>query len=165
MKPVIATAEIMFLKSQNLIVDKVWADWAVEMLIEGYDKEYLIILAGISNFDNQFELKNITDKAFKELELDFSDEKKVTTNYISYLVCRGLTGKIGYDVVLDKLHHCYYNSNHQYLIQPFYDLYYAKEDLRFSNTQYYWEDADRTNIDAVIENYFREWLYNNPISF
>jgi hypothetical protein len=165
MKPVLSTAEIMFLKWQNLAVDKAWADWAVEMLEEGYDTEYLLMLASISNFDNQFELKAITDKVFKELSLDLSDEKKVTKNYISYQVERGLTDKIGYDVVLDKLRYCYYNSNYQYLIQPFYNLYYAKDDLKYGNSQYYWDGADRTNIDTIIENYFREWLYNNPIIF
>jgi hypothetical protein len=50
----------------------------------------------------------------------------------------------------------------KYLYQ-FYLLYFAKDDLLDSEVQWYIEGADKSNIDKIIEDYFQEWLMNNPL--
>jgi hypothetical protein len=39
----------------------------------------------------------------------------------------------------------------------FYLLYFAKEDLTESENQWYWNGADRTNIDSIIREKFESW--------
>ncbi|NRS90814.1 hypothetical protein HNQ02_003761 [Flavobacterium sp. 7E] len=39
----------------------------------------------------------------------------------------------------------------------FYLLYFAKDDLRDQEYQYYWNDANRENIDQIITEYFKNW--------
>ncbi|MFZ4464691.1 MAG: hypothetical protein ACOYN5_12650 [Bacteroidales bacterium] len=50
------TAEILAFKALNRNIDKTWVDWAVDMLIAGYDTENLTILAGESEPFNQFQM-------------------------------------------------------------------------------------------------------------
>jgi hypothetical protein len=71
MKPIESTCEILAWKHFNLAVDEKWIQWAVEMLIEGFETEHLIELAGILKPYNQHELRHLTDKVFEELNLDY----------------------------------------------------------------------------------------------
>lgn len=41
----------------------------------------------------------------------------------------------------------------------FYLLYYAKDELTFDETQWYWEGANRHNMDEIIKDYFIKWLH------
>ncbi|MGB1121386.1 MAG: hypothetical protein ACPG3Z_05270, partial [Saprospiraceae bacterium] len=47
MKPIESTYEILAWKHFNLPVDEKWINWAVKMLIEGFETEHLIELTGI----------------------------------------------------------------------------------------------------------------------
>lgn len=40
----------------------------------------------------------------------------------------------------------------------FYLLYFAKDDLNESEVQWYWNGADRINIDLIIKNAFQYYL-------
>jgi hypothetical protein len=40
----------------------------------------------------------------------------------------------------------------------FYLLYFAKDDLLIDEVQWYWEGANRENIDKIIRDKFRQWL-------
>ena len=39
----------------------------------------------------------------------------------------------------------------------FYFLHYAKEELDEIGTQWYWEGADKSNIDQIVERTFIKW--------
>jgi len=45
----------------------------------------------------------------------------------------------------------------------FYNLYFAKDDLSVQEVQWYWENANRSNIDQVITNFFNDWLEKNKL--
>lgn len=40
----------------------------------------------------------------------------------------------------------------------FYLLYFAKDDLNESENQWYWDVADRKNIDEIIKEKFQEYI-------
>ena len=40
----------------------------------------------------------------------------------------------------------------------FYLLYFAKDDLLESDIQWYWDGANRENIDEIIDIEFKKWL-------
>ncbi|HEX7904411.1 MAG TPA: hypothetical protein VF487_11060 [Chitinophagaceae bacterium] len=152
-----STYKILALKSLHRSVDEKWAEWAIDMLTTGFDSEHLRILAGIEKPYNQFYLQDLTDKVFKELNLDYSKQEEVIRNYTYYLVSEVLNGKNHLFIVLRLLKDMYEEIDYQKEYQDFYLLYWAKDDLENSNVQWYWPDADRNNIDKVILDYFKHW--------
>lgn len=55
------------------------------MMMVIYETEHLIELAGIAKPYNQFELKELTDKVFEELNLDYTNQDNVVNDYVRYL--------------------------------------------------------------------------------
>ncbi len=164
MKPVLSTAKIIFYKMQNQPVYKVWVDWAVDMLMEGYDTEHLVILAGISHFDNQIDLKNITDKAFKELGLDFLNKKKVITDYVSYLILDGFEKKLDQLSVLGNLMNLYFAVDCPEFLVDFRNLYYILDDFQDDFT-YVGKELEQEKIETEIDKMLKNWIEKNPIMF
>lgn len=158
MKPIDSTAEILAFKMLGRNVNKKWIDWAYAMICAGFDTENLVILAGEMEPYNQYELQRLAEKVFKELNLKWDDRELVYKNYIYYLVNAALSGKMNTLVVLDMLKEIYMELNYKSSLSYFYMLYYAYDDLKYSNLQYYWDGATRENIDEIINAYFREWV-------
>ncbi len=92
METIISTAEILAFKVLNRNIDKIWVDWAVDMLMAGFDTENLVILAGEGEPFNQFYLQDLTTKILDELQLDYSDKDQTIKNYACYLVDKALNG-------------------------------------------------------------------------
>ena len=42
-------------------------------------------------------------------------------------------------------------------LYDFYSLYFAKDDLLYSDNQWYWDGANKKNIDKIIIDYFTKW--------
>ena len=158
MKTIPTTAQILVFKMLGLDVDKRWTDWAYDMLCAGFETENLITLAGEAEPYNQFELRSLTDKVFKELNLRWDDREQVYVNYISYLITKALNGEIKPLTVLEIVRDLYLGDDYGILLQDFYMLYYAYDDLSYSDQQYYWNGATRSNIDSITKEYFKDWI-------
>ncbi|MHA4896237.1 hypothetical protein ACXZ1K_15905 [Pedobacter sp. PWIIR3] len=158
MQPIPSTAQVLAYKILNRVTDKVWIDWAYEMLIAGYDTEHLLILAGMSMPLEHFEMQKLTSKVFSELDLDYSDTDRVLTKYASYLASESLNNDLAPMIVLSELKNIYLELDHCKPLQDFYLLFYAKVDLLDSEDQWYINGVDRSNIDATIANFFKEWV-------
>ena len=157
MKLIISTAEIVALKALNRNVDEKWVDWAVDMLVAGFDTEHLVILAGESKPYNQFQLQILTDKVFNEMHLDYSDKDKAIKNYACYLIDKVLNNDIEILKVLNFLKDICIELDYEKYLFDFYLLYFTKVDLSYSENQYYWNGATRENIDSIIIDYFTKW--------
>ncbi|WP_276088090.1 hypothetical protein [Pedobacter sp. JY14-1] len=105
MQPVPLTAEVLAQKVLGRSNDKIWIDWAYQMLLEGFETEHLLILAGMMPPLYHQELTKLTDKVLAELGLDYSDREEVVCRYVAYLSKLAVTGNrcrnIFY-VMLDK---------------------------------------------------------------
>ncbi len=153
-----STIRVLAYKALDRDFDRTWSDWAVEMLTSGFDTEHLVILAGMSEPFDYFEMQTLTTKALNELGLDFSDKLKTIWNYVSYLIKMCVDGMLESVKVLAELKDLYLELGHEISLQYFYFLYYAKNDLMTDEVQWYINDVDRSNIDEVINGYFTEWL-------
>lgn len=160
MKPIKSTAEILAFKALNRDVDKTWVEWAVDMLLAGFDSEYLAILAGESEPFNQFQMHELTDKVFVELQLDNSDKDQTIKRYVCYLIDKSLDAEINNLEVLNILKDIYFELDYEEYLYDFNLLYFAKEDLYYSENQWYWDGATRENIDKIITDYFTTWKTN-----
>ncbi|WP_131537755.1 hypothetical protein [Pedobacter nototheniae] len=157
------TAEVLAYKALNRDFDKNWINWAIEMLINGFDTEHLVILAGMSEPFDYFEMQALTTKVLNELGLDYSNKLKSGYDYISYLINLCFENKIKPIAALREIMDLYLELSHESSIQHFYFLYYAKVDLIEDEVQWYIDGVDRSNIDETILNYFREWLDIHPL--
>lgn len=160
MEAVKSTAEILAFKVLNRGIDKTWVDWAVEMLVAGFETPNLIILAGESPPYNQFELQGLADKVLEELQLDHSDKDSIIKNYVCYLIDKTLDGQLEPYKTLMILKDVCIELDYEKSLYDFYCLFFAKDDLIHSENQWYWNGADRTNIDKIIHDYFVEWRSN-----
>jgi len=153
-----STIRILVCKALDRDFDKNWSDWAVEMLMSGFDTEHLVILAGMGEPFGYFEMQTLTTKALHELGLDFSDKRQAVWNYVTYLIQMCLGGKLESVQVLAELRDLYLELDYDKALQQFYFLYYAKTDLMIEEVQWYIDGVDRNNVDETIKNYFTEWL-------
>jgi hypothetical protein len=160
MEPIKSTSEILAFKFLNWSIDKVWVDWAVEMLVAGFDSPNLVMLAGESPPYNQFELRNLTDKVFAELNLDYSDKDRIIKNYACYLIDKNLNGELDSYKVLMTLKNICIELDYEKYLYDFYSLFFAKDDLLHSENQWYWEGANKGNIDQIIHDHFVQWKSN-----
>ncbi len=163
MKLVESTYEIIAWKHLNKSVDEKWSNWAADMMMAGFDTEHLVQLAGIEKPYNQFELHELTDKVFDELNLDFKDQDIVTTNYVTYLAKEVLGEKRDLFKTLRVIKDLCVDLDYNQKIYDFYSLYFAKEDLNYDTAQWYWEGANRSNIDRICIDYLKNWIeeYDN----
>jgi hypothetical protein len=159
MKPVDSTIAILAFKVLNKYVNEAWIDWAVEMLVAGYETEHLAILASESAPFNQFEMQELTNKVLQELHLDYSDPQTVIKDYACYLIEQLLSGAIEMQTLLKMFKEFYYDYDYE-VFRDFAFLYFAKDDLLYGETQQYWDGATRENIDAIVFDYFSKWKAN-----
>lgn len=152
------TITVLAYKSLDRDFDRTWSDWALEMLMNGYDTEHLVILAGMSEPFDYFEMQTLTTKALNELGLDFSNKLQSVWNYVSYLIQMCLNGTLESVKVLTELRDLYLELDYEKSLQQFYFLYYAKTDLVLEEVQWYIDGVDRSNIDEAIVRHFTEWL-------
>jgi hypothetical protein len=161
MKYIPATAEILAFKMLGESVDKRWINWAYDMLCAGFETESLVMLAGEVEPYNQFELQSLTNKVFSELYLTWDNTKETLINYVGYLIDEALAGKLKAESVLSIIKDIYYQLYYDSLLRDFYLLYYAYDDLKHSENQYYWDGATRGNITLIIQQYFMNWKKDN----
>lgn len=158
MKLTKTTPEVLAFKVLWKRIDQVWVDWAVAMLMAGYDTEHLRILAWETEPFYQFEMQNIIDKVLTELQIDCSDKDKIIKDYVCYLIDKSFDGEIESLELLNILKDLFIELelNCDYLY-GFYLLYFAKDDLLDSEYQYHWDGGTRENIDKIITDYFVTW--------
>lgn len=158
MKYIKSTYSILALYVLNRDADDSWAIWALDMLGAGFETEHLVILAGAREPYNQFYMRDLTARVFSELSLDFSAFDRVINDYALWLVEETLTGHLHYSIVLAKLKDLYQQFGYPDSLSPFYLLYWADDDLKHGDVQWYWEGATKENMSAITRDYFQEWV-------
>jgi len=155
---VLSTYKILKAKAFDETIDESWIDWAIEMIEANYESENLYMLAGETKPYNQFELRELTSKVLKDLNLDYSNKEEVIANYSYYLISNSIDSPETYFKTLQELSDICLMLDYSPVYMDFHLLYYAKMDLRVDVVQWYWGGADRNNIDQIIKEKFQEWI-------
>lgn len=156
-QPVLSTYKILKEKAFNSDIDETWIDWAIEMMEAGFESDNLYELAGISRPYNQFELHDLTNKVLNDLSLDYSDRKLVIKNYVYFIITNSVNIPEAYIGTLRELKDICIDLDMEKEYFDFYLLYFAKDDLTESENQWYWDGANRSNIDEIITEQFVKW--------
>jgi hypothetical protein len=162
MQAVKSTAQVLAFKVLNRPITIEWIDWALEMMMAGFDTEHLAMLAGEREPFDEFHMQDLTDKVLRELQLDFTDKDMTINHYVSYLIDKALSEELDTLKVLRIFKNLAEEIGNNIALNEFYQLYYAKQDLMADDYQYYWPGANKNNIDQIIRNRFFQWKTENP---
>lgn len=157
-QPVLSTYKILRNKVLNGDIDENWVIWAQEMIEAGFESINLYELAGIDKPYNQFELVVLTDIVLKDLQLDYSDPDVVIRDYVYFIIKVGLNDADNYLPVLREIKDICIDLGMEGQYMDFYLLYFAKDDLIYSENQWYWPDANRQNIDSIVRERFQTFI-------
>ena len=143
LQKVASTAEILVYKQQNININAQWKDWALEMLMAGYETENLFILAGEDIHCNPFEFAELTDKIFEELHLNEIDSNSIIILYSLFIVKSVIQSpnKNKVSIALNKLEQECINNEYNTFLYDFYLLSNAIDELKALGEQWYWNDA------------------------
>lgn len=154
----ISTAQILSERSLQSTCDQNCVDWAIHLLESGHDSPVVCRLATMRPPHNHFELASLRDTVLDELGFSAITIDDAITMYASELISDALAGRSAMDGVLEQLKDMCVANDYQANIHDFYLLYFARVDLRSQGYQYYWPDADRSNIDTCTLDRMRLFL-------
>lgn len=133
-------------------------DWAYEMLLLGHDTPNLTILASISKPSEQSEIQLYLEGALNELGIGQVKEQAAIISYCYYYI-RKVAGGEGIEMILGILSDFYDDNCLEVLVQDFWLLHWAWEDLNYGlDHQYYWPGATRDNLEHIAIETARNWL-------
>lgn len=144
----VSTAQILAERALQKTCDERCIQWAIDLLESGYDSGEVCRLSTMRPPHNHFELASLRDKVLDELGFQSISKDDAITMYVTELISDALSGRSGLDDVLEQVKEFCVANDYQSNIHDFYLLYYARLDLREQDYQYYWPEADRSNIDA-----------------
>jgi hypothetical protein len=155
---VVSTYKVLADRAMSHDSGEDWVDWAIEMVGNGYESEHLYILAGLTSPYNIFEVDEIASKALKELGIERPAENDAINGYAYFLMSETLSSRQYYGEVLRILKDICIARDYYDPLYKFYLLFFAYDDLKEQNEQYYWQGADKSNIEAVVKSEFQTWM-------
>ncbi len=88
-------------------------------------------------------MQELSDKVLAELQIDYSDKDQTIKNYACYFIDKSLDGELDNFKVLDILKGICIELDYEKYLYDFYSLYFAKDDLSYSENQWYWDGVTR----------------------
>ena len=135
-------------------------DWAVEMLLLGYETPSLLIVAACSSRSSFFELKPYMEKALQELGLKPKNGDAAIISYCSFFI-RAIAKGEDVKGKLAELHRFCQHTDCDGDLFDFQSLYWAWDDIDFLGDEYpthYWPDVNQENIEATVRKVASDWL-------
>ncbi len=139
-------------------------------LNEGLDSESLIILAGLSETDNSFEVEQYFKSSISELNLVLPDKKSASIElsqfFADLVIDRRLDPILGVNMMIRKcFDHCDFGESEKYAMdnigfEAVYGLYWNFDDLK--NADRPW-DKNKPNSQLMIE--IKEEIINELIKW
>ncbi len=155
---VLSTHLILKNKVFNCDFDESWVDWAIDMIEAGFNSENLYTLAATSKPYNQLALQALTNKVLQDFNLSYANKPLVIKKYVYFIVTNAIYKTNSYFRALRQLKDICISLDYDDTYMPFYLLYFAKVELAEYDKQWYWDGADKTNIDQIITTQFAEWI-------
>lgn len=136
-------------------------DWALEMMLLGYESPNLHILAGLQKPVIYIEGIDYLKATIRELGLKELEGDDALISYASYYI-REIS--LGRQIKANLYNLCrfYISADLNDLFQDFYLLYWAWDEFDHDQAdQYYYPDATWDNIEYITVKTARKWLADN----
>lgn len=143
-------------------LDQDVVDWAVQMLLDGFDSDSLRILAGESEPFSYYELRPLFERCLRELKIPLpKDQQDALVHLIPLKLKSYLRGEADYRECIRELKQYYDYTEVTSGMQTLYLLNWAASDLEYEEYSHYWDGATRENIDQIIRTEVEKWLAGN----
>jgi len=156
------TPEVAFWLEFDLAKGQKLIDWAIGLMLEGSESSTVAQLAGTVEPYSHFELVERANAILAELNLGNLDRQTIIDIFLRQTLKDTLSGKRNYLQGLHNLYQLCLELDYDENFMDFYLLYNAKSDLEYSAQQWYWEGANRDNIDEICFEYMLDWLKEHP---
>ncbi|MEA5532470.1 hypothetical protein [Crocosphaera sp. XPORK-15E] len=133
-------------------------NWAISLLIMGYDSPNLRILAGLTHLNNRSEVAHYVDKTLEELKIPKLEGKAAVIAYTSVILRDFLDGHISQNKAIGEIYQLCLSWDYLEEIYDFYLLWNALDDFRYDDIQFYWPNATKENISSIIREQAQKWL-------
>lgn len=132
---------------------------AVTGLLEGLESESLVILAGMSESDNKFQLSEYFEKAINELKIKLPDKRNAAIElalfYANEMIHKRVDPIVGLSNIISKCLNSYnfFDESKQYAMDSIqfhnlYGLYWTYDDLKNADYQL---QKDKSNEELIQE--------------
>lgn len=159
MRTSILTNKILAYKELRIFDMNDAIDWAVDMLMLGYDSPSLLILAGISKPTTYYESEGYLKKSLEELNISVPASEEAIIRYCTYYIDKIAKA----ENVKENLYHIHNISNSiddNRSIFNFSLLYWTWGDFDCGEKySHYWENADISNIEQIVISEAEKWLH------
>jgi hypothetical protein len=154
----VSTAQILAERALQVSCGRQCVEWAIGLLESGHEGIPICRLSAHLPPHNHFELASLRDLILCELGLIETSIEDSITMYAAELLEAADNGQSDVDTAIAEVKDLCIANDYQSNIYDFYALYFARADLREQNFQYYYPDADRSNIDEVTRKRVREFV-------
>lgn len=148
----VTTAQILVDRTLNQLCEQRCVDWAISMLEEGHDGDWLRMLAGKIPPCNHFEIADLRDRTLHEQGITDLDPSATIRAFTAEQLRLALSGEVELFTVLETIKDLFVAQDHMKELYDFYLLFWAYTDLSYSENQWYWDGATRENIDEIVRH-------------
>lgn len=164
------TSEIVALHALGRRTDQLAVDWAVDLLVRGYDTPALRQLAGESEPFDWYEIEKLLKRILGDLNV-IIPEDQVTARVllVSERIRQTLDGNLSPNEVMDEIMDLYYALDEPKELFDFKLLSWARSAIALGDEtpvcpEDYWPGATLENIDQIVIDKCREWLEEHGTS-
>ncbi|WP_375434800.1 hypothetical protein [uncultured Hymenobacter sp.] len=157
------TSQVVAFKEIPDFKTDIFVDWALEMMVLGYESEALYTLAGLKKPALFYETISYVKEALKDLGINIKEGEEAILSYSSYFIKKIATGEDVKENLARVYRYCR-DHNYESCVYDFYLLWWAWDDLDYGNEhQYYWPEANGKDIADVVVEQAKKWLMENRL--
>ncbi len=133
---------------------KDYIDWAEDLLLQGIENEYLLMLVsyGVEKNPDSYEIKEYFEKSLKALNIPLSSPAAALKNYAKQIALQIAHNKISTLDGLDLLEPFYFKSDYE----PIYSIWSQLEEdlvsLKCNDDYFYNSGLSNDNVEQYIKN-------------
>lgn len=154
----VTTAQILSDRVLQKTCDDRCVEWAIGLFEMGHDEFPICRLAALFKPYNHFELAAMRDGILALLKRDKITDDDAIVAYATEILRNAFFGLRDEIDAISEVKDLCVARDYLPAIDDFYLLYYAWEDLESADVQWYWPDADSTNIRQIIRGRIGEFV-------
>jgi hypothetical protein len=154
----VTTAEILAKRALERSCGQDCVDWAVALLIEGWDTPHLRMLAGKNAPHNHFEIAALRDRVLDELGATCISREQAVSMFAAVRLEPAINGEADLPTEVAAVAQLCIDTGYGNELSDFYLLHHAYDAIQNSDEQRYWPDADRSNILKIMRNRAEEFV-------
>ena len=146
-----STKTIFGRRALNLASADDYVDWAIEMLVQGFNSFNLRILAGLNRGSSLFEVADYFLRSIKELNIVEPDRDRAIRGYASEIAQQIVDDQLPAHVAVNMLYRICIATDYDADLMRWYELDGALDSLKYGDYPYAFPEATLDNFDELVK--------------